>query len=49
MVDALTLGADEGRIKRRNALGSGKNTLIQRFPNGGTHLESCQDSRIIYE
>jgi hypothetical protein len=38
-VDALALGADEGRNERRYALGSGKYTLIQRFPNGGTqHL-----------
>ena len=38
MVDALALEADEGRDKQRNASGSGKYTLIRRYPNGGTHL-----------
>ena len=36
-MDALALGADEGRDEQRNALGSGKYTSIQRSPNGGTH------------
>ena len=37
MVDALALEADEGRDKLRYASGSGKYTLIRRFPNEGTH------------
>ena len=36
-VDALALGADEGRGKRRYASGSCKQALIRGFPNGGTH------------
>ena len=36
MVDALALGADEGRGKLRKATGSCKRTLIRRFPNGET-------------
>ena len=36
MVNALALEADEGRNKQRNASGSSKYALIQRFPNGGT-------------
>ena len=39
MVDALALEADEGRDKQRYASGSGKYTLIRRFPNGGTHQQ----------
>ena len=36
MVNALVLGADEGRDKHRYASGSGKYALIRRFPNGET-------------
>jgi hypothetical protein len=36
-VDALALGADEGRGERRYASGSCKHALIRGFPNGGTH------------
>ena len=37
-VDALAPGADEGRGRRRNALGSCEQALIQRYPNGETRL-----------
>ena len=37
MVNALAIVADEGRDKQRYASGSGKYTLIRRFPNGETH------------
>ena len=36
-VDALALGADEGRDEQRYASGSSKHALIRGFPNGGTH------------
>ncbi|WP_204251448.1 hypothetical protein, partial [Exiguobacterium sp. N4-1P] len=36
-VDALALGADEGRDEQRYASGSSKYALIRGFPNGGTH------------
>ena len=36
-VDALALGADEGRDEHRYASGSCKQALIRRFPNGETH------------
>jgi len=35
-VDALALGDEEGRSKRRNASGSGKHTTIRGYPNGET-------------
>ncbi len=35
-MDALALEGDEGRGKLRYASGSGKHTLIRRFPNGAT-------------
>ncbi len=35
-MDALALGAEEGRGKRRYASGSCKQVLIRGFPNGGT-------------
>ena len=35
-VNALALGADEGRDEQRYASGSGKYAKIRRFPNGGT-------------
>ena len=38
MVNALALGADEGRDKLRKAVGSSKYTVIHRCPNGGTHM-----------
>ena len=38
MVDALALGAEEGRDKLRKATGSCKWTVIRRYPNAGTHL-----------
>ena len=37
-VDALALGAEEGRDKLRKATGSCKWAEIRRYPNGGTHL-----------
>ena len=37
--DALAPVADEGRGKLRKAAGSRKQTLIRRYPNGGTHME----------
>ena len=37
-VDALALGAEEGRDKLRKATGSCKWTLSRRYPNGGTHV-----------
>ena len=37
-MDALALGADEGRGKRRYASGSCKQALIRGFPNGETRL-----------
>ena len=38
-VDALALGAEEGRDKLRKAAGSGTYTLIRRSPNGETHMD----------
>ena len=38
--NALALGADEGRGKLRKAVGSRKQTLIHRYPNGAIHSES---------
>ena len=35
-VNALALGADEGRDEQRYASGSGKYAKIRRFPNGET-------------
>ena len=35
-MDALALGADEGRDEHRYASGSCKQALIRRFPNGET-------------
>ena len=37
MGNALALRGDEGRDKLRKAAGSGKDTLIRRYPNGETH------------
>jgi len=37
-VNALALGADEGRGKLRNAAGRRKQLLIRRCPNEGTHI-----------
>ena len=37
MVDALALGADEGRDKLRKATGRSKYSEIRRYPNVGTH------------
>ena len=37
-MNALALEADEGRDKLRYASGSGKYTLIRRFPNEATYL-----------
>ena len=37
-VDALALGAEEGRDKLRKAAGRSKYPLIRRYPNGGTRL-----------
>jgi hypothetical protein len=37
MADALALGADEGRGKRRNASGSRKQAVIRGCPNGETY------------
>ena len=36
MGNALALRGDEGRDKLRKAAGSGKHTLIRRYPNGAT-------------
>ena len=36
-VDALAIGADEGRDEQRYASGSSKYAEIRRFPNGETH------------
>ena len=38
-VDALALGAEEGRDKLRKAAGRSKYPLIRRYPNEGTHLK----------
>ena len=45
MVDALAVRGDEGRGILRKALGSWKQALIQRCPNGGTRL---YESIVIY-
>ena len=37
-MDDLAREGDEGRGKQRYASGSRKQTLIRRFPNGGTRL-----------
>ena len=37
MVNALAIGADEGRDEQRNAAGRRKYSTIRRYPNGGTH------------
>ena len=37
-VDALALGAEEGRDKLRKAAGRSKYPLIRRYPNGETHM-----------
>ncbi len=37
MVNALAIGADEGRDEQRNAAGRCKYSKIRRYPNGGTH------------
>ena len=38
-MDALAPRADEGRDKLRKAVGSGKYTLIHRYPNGETRWD----------
>ena len=38
MVDALALGADEGRGKLRKATGRCKRPLIRGYPNGATRM-----------
>ncbi len=38
MWDTLALRDEEGRSNLRYALGNKKQVLIQRFPNGATHL-----------
>ena len=43
-VNALALGADEGRSNLRKATGSRKQTSIRGFPNGETHLIGDQVS-----
>jgi hypothetical protein len=47
-VDALALGADEGRGKLRKALGRRKQPLIQRLPNGETRLGKAQSLHTEY-
>jgi hypothetical protein len=37
-VNALALGADEGRSDLRKAMVSRKQAMTHGFPNGGTHL-----------
>ena len=34
----MALRAEEGRDKLRKATGSGKYTMIRRYPNGETHM-----------
>ena len=41
-MEALALGADEGRDKLRKASGSGKYTMNRRYPNGETRLGKAQ-------
>ena len=41
-VDALALGAEEGRDKLRKAAGRSKYPMSRRYPNGGTHLSKPQ-------
>jgi hypothetical protein len=51
-VNALALGADEGRGKLRKALGRRKQPLIQRCPNGETRqneLLSLQHEYIVLQ
>ena len=43
-MEALALGADEGRDKLRKASGSGKYTKNRRYPNGETWLGKAQSS-----
>jgi hypothetical protein len=43
-VDALALGADEGRSKQRNVSGSRALALIRKYPNGATPQESCPET-----
>ena len=38
-VDALALGAEEGRDKLRKAAGRSKYPTIRRYPNEGTQLQ----------
>ena len=40
-VDALALGADEGRRRRRHAPGSCQQAAIRGGPNGATRRWSC--------
>ena len=40
-VDALALGADEGRSDLRKATGSRKQAVIRGCPNGETRQSSC--------
>ena len=46
MGNALALRGDEGRDKLRKAAGSGKHTLIRRYPNGETrYIEDIVSAR----
>ena len=36
-MNALAIGAEEGRDEQRYVSGSGKYAVIREFPNGGTH------------
>jgi hypothetical protein len=38
-VNALALGAEEGRDKLRKAAGRSKYPIIRRYPNGGIRLQ----------
>jgi hypothetical protein len=40
-VNALALGAEEGRSDLRKATGSRKQALIRGYPNGETQQSSC--------
>ena len=42
MRDTLALRDEEGRSNLRYALGSKKQVLIQRFPNGATYFNFCR-------
>lgn len=46
MVDALALGAEEGRSQQRYASGSRSQAMIRRYPNGETRHELCRGTLI---